>query len=73
MDPISGGRGVKPAVQKAHNKWPGLLYGTGYSDYAKILVSTPPFSRRWEHFSKIGLRGTIFIQIPRGTTVADFW
>ena len=23
-DPISGGRGVKPAVQKAHNKWPGL-------------------------------------------------
>ena len=50
-----------------------VLYGTGYSGYSQILVSTPPFSRRWEHFSKIGLHGTTFIGIPRGTMEPDFW
>ena len=29
----------------------------------------PPFSRRWEHFSKIGLRGTNSIAIPLSTPV----
>jgi hypothetical protein len=33
----------------------------------------PPFSRRWEHFSKIGSRGTTSIWITRGTTRTDFW
>ena len=32
-----------------------------------------PFSRRWEHFPKIGSCGKISIAIPDGTTRADFW
>jgi hypothetical protein len=33
----------------------------------------PPFSRRWEHFSKIGLHGSNYNTIPDGTTEADVW
>ena len=36
-------------------------------------ISTPPFSRRWELFSKIGSRGTMGNRIPHGTTRANFW
>ena len=36
-------------------------------------ISTPPFSRRWEHFSKIGHVGCNSITIPLTTNVADFW
>ena len=32
----------------------------------------PPFLENENIFSKIGLHGTIFIQIPRGTMEADF-
>ena len=50
-----------------------VLYGTTYSPWDQILVSTPPFSRRWEHFSKIGLHGCNSIAIPLTTMEADFW
>ena len=36
-------------------------------------ISTPPFSRRWELFSKIGLRGCTSTAISGATTEADFW
>ena len=35
-------------------------------------IRTPPFSRRGEYFSKIGLRGTNSTAIPHCTTEADF-
>ena len=36
-------------------------------------ISTPPFPRRWQHFSKIGLRGTMGNRCRICTTEADFW
>ena len=35
-------------------------------------ISTPSFSRRWEHFSKIGLRGCTSTVIYGATIEADF-
>ena len=35
-------------------------------------ISTPPFSRRWEHFSKIGLRGCTRNCSRSATMEADF-
>ena len=35
--------------------------------------SAPPFSRRWEHFSKIGSVGCTSISIPGAANGADFW
>ena len=37
-----------------------------------ILVSTPPFSRRWEHFSKIGLHGTRVRILFKFCTVLEY-
>ena len=38
----------------------------------QISVSTPPFSPRWGHFSKIDSVDTIFIPIPWGPNRTDF-
>ena len=49
-----------------------VLYGTAQIQRCVLSVSTPPFSRRWEHFSKIGLHGSMGNAIPHGTMETDF-
>ena len=50
-DPISGGRAVKPAVQKAHNKWSVQSLAL----FEKIAAACDEPARNWDFGQKISI------------------